>query len=464
MQRWNVSNNDFARRARLYKIGDPRIVVLRTIRCAEYRMKQLYRFQRLEELRPLNYAERNIRRDLDQGISPVFDEHLNAEFGNVPYNRPGSLKPGCDLQVPYFEKRTTSTAATHATPPMTRLSTTFPTTFRTILFITSTTTTTTTITSTTTKTTLRTTTSMTETSTSRQVTTPRPGETSSTMMTRPAISITNTVPTTRSTTIAQMTRAQFDRPWIRPAPSEDYSHQIIPPIPVWMTSTKKTTSKRPTSIIALEQYRSMTTPPTIRTSIPSSAIPFESTPRIEETVLPPTRRYVQPYHPMVWPPPRNTDGSKTSTETPSTTRSKRILQTTTADLLNFPSPSPRTSQPTENIYPHNNAVRRHFNNICVRHFLSVQRLHALSAADPTWAARVLIGRTDIAAAHSARKLLITRCRQVTPTHKYTNHTINGTCYALTPVIIVTDLLFIVPGTRDLTQTSATIPCSHLSVT
>ncbi|RCN39159.1 hypothetical protein ANCCAN_14915 [Ancylostoma caninum] len=109
---------------------------------------------------------------------------------------------------------------------------------------------------------------------------------------------------------------------------------------------KEYNEKRPTSIIPFEEYRSMTTPPTVRTPLPTPTTPPEFTPRIEKTVLPSTRRYVQPYHPMVWPSPKNTDGPKTSTETPSTTRSKRIVQTTTVDLPNSPSPSARISQPT----------------------------------------------------------------------------------------------------------------------
>ncbi|EPB67564.1 integrase core domain protein [Ancylostoma ceylanicum] len=88
--------------------------------------------RKLAELRPLNYAERNIRRDLELGISPVFDEYLDAEFGKVPFNVPGSLKPGWDLQVPYFEK---NRATTKTTPPPTS-TTVRTTTIRTTLHLT----------------------------------------------------------------------------------------------------------------------------------------------------------------------------------------------------------------------------------------------------------------------------------------------------------------------------------------
>ncbi|KAL6740328.1 hypothetical protein Aduo_013694 [Ancylostoma duodenale] len=109
MARWNVTNEDFNKIRRFYNITDPRLIALRTIRYAEYRTKQLYLFRKFEERRPLNYAELAVRRDLQQGISPIFDEYLNAEFGTASFNTPGALPKDWYLHVPFAERSEMST-------------------------------------------------------------------------------------------------------------------------------------------------------------------------------------------------------------------------------------------------------------------------------------------------------------------------------------------------------------------
>ncbi|VDP49781.1 unnamed protein product [Heligmosomoides polygyrus] len=107
-------------------------------------------------------------------------------------------------------------------------------------------------------------------------------------------------------------------------------------------------------------------------------------------------------------------------------------------------------------------LRRIFNNICLHQDLQAQQLQVLSIANPTWAARILLSRTDIMGTRTADGLAITRCQQVEADHIFDKHEVNGTCYVLTPVLIGTDLWFSLPGTKDLIETSPTtttpVPC------
>ncbi|VDK58503.1 unnamed protein product, partial [Cylicostephanus goldi] len=81
MERWNVTNRDFQLRRRLYAAEDPRLTVLRTIRYSEYRWKQLIEFEEIRKTRMLTYAEFSTQRDLQMGISAIFDDYLAEEFG-----------------------------------------------------------------------------------------------------------------------------------------------------------------------------------------------------------------------------------------------------------------------------------------------------------------------------------------------------------------------------------------------
>ena len=216
MQRWNVTNDDLARQARFYNIEDPCLLVLRTIRYAEYRMKQLYRFQRIHELQNLNYAEKNVR-DLQIGISPIFDAYLEKEFGKVSFTLPSALKPGWEQKVPYFEvkpisaitspttttQRPTTTMATatltRTTPPHISTPSSWTTTPSSVRIFLSTT--------------MRTLTSST---TSPPVSKSRYRETS--FPTAKPIHITTTMPSPIPSIRANS--SYLDKPWNRPAPQQ----------------------------------------------------------------------------------------------------------------------------------------------------------------------------------------------------------------------------------------------------
>ncbi|VDO19614.1 unnamed protein product [Heligmosomoides polygyrus] len=105
-------------------------------------------------------------------------------------------------------------------------------------------------------------------------------------------------------------------------------------------------------------------------------------------------------------------------------------------------------------------LRRIFNNVCLHQDLQAQQLQVLSIANPTWAARILLSRTDIMATRTADGLAITRCQQVEADHIFDKHEVNGTCYLLTPVLIGTHLWFSLPGTKDLIESSPTTPCPY----
>ncbi|KIH55937.1 hypothetical protein ANCDUO_13892 [Ancylostoma duodenale] len=124
MQRWNVTNEDFNKMRRFYNITDPRLIALRTIRYAQYRTKQLQLFDNFEQNRPLNYAEQATRRDLQQGISPAFDEYLNAEFGSASFNLPGKLPKDWYLHVPFAEKSAVQIPQRMTTSSSTKVKTT----------------------------------------------------------------------------------------------------------------------------------------------------------------------------------------------------------------------------------------------------------------------------------------------------------------------------------------------------
>ncbi|KHJ89406.1 integrase core domain protein [Oesophagostomum dentatum] len=107
-------------------------------------------------------------------------------------------------------------------------------------------------------------------------------------------------------------------------------------------------------------------------------------------------------------------------------------------------------------------LREMYNNICTRQYLNTLRIYTLSTIEPTWAARELLGRSDVVATLQNGELLVTRCRSVTPTHIYTDHKINDICYVLTPVQVENETWFSIPGTQDLLPISATTPCPYLS--
>ncbi|VDO95323.1 unnamed protein product [Heligmosomoides polygyrus] len=87
---WNVTHQIFSR-SRLYKTENQQISALRTIRYAEYRVRQLQQFTSVEKTRPLTYAEQMIQRDLSTGLTDIFDNYLNAEFGQLVLRELGNM-------------------------------------------------------------------------------------------------------------------------------------------------------------------------------------------------------------------------------------------------------------------------------------------------------------------------------------------------------------------------------------
>ncbi|KIH62676.1 integrase core domain protein [Ancylostoma duodenale] len=410
IQRWNVTNEDFNKMRRFYNITDPRLIALRTIRYAQYRTKQLQLFGNFEQDRPLNYAEKATRRDLQQGISPVFDEYLNAEFGRASFNLPGKIPKDWYLHVPFVEKSAVQIPSRTTTSLPTKIKTTMPTS------------------------------EVTSTSTLQWI--------SPTASSRP-------IP--RPTSPPSL---RFERVWNRSAPPKKFLY--TPPTPQWKTST----IRRP-----LRPFNPPHQPITIYTRRPTRSdtlINRHPTYSVLDTKTPPypmmtpsrttstttSQIYIQ-QHPSII---RQLQPLSSSTISPNQhyemTRTKRTVSTTEDKT------TPNSPSLTETIHPYNHSIRRLFNNICARNFVQAQRLRVLSTVDPTWAARLLLGRTDIAATYTAGQLQVTKCRPVTPTHVYTNHSVNGTCYTLTPIQLGDELWFIIPGTQDLTQVSSTTSCPY----
>ncbi|VDO82411.1 unnamed protein product [Heligmosomoides polygyrus] len=123
------------------------------------------------------------------------------------------------------------------------------------------------------------------------------------------------------------------------------------------------------------------------------------------------------------------------------------------------SPTNALIEPIAAIPSENLAARQMFINVYSHQDLKAQ-LEMLSTTNPTWAARILLSRTDISAIRTTEGLAVTRCQQVTANFTFNNHEINETCYMLTPVLVEAELWFLVPGTKDLIESSPTAPCPH----
>uniref|UniRef100_A0A183GK43 Reverse transcriptase domain-containing protein n=1 Tax=Heligmosomoides polygyrus TaxID=6339 RepID=A0A183GK43_HELPZ len=98
-------------------------------------------------------------------------------------------------------------------------------------------------------------------------------------------------------------------------------------------------------------------------------------------------------------------------------------------------------------------LRHTFNNVCIRQYLNTQKLLSLSIVDPTWAARILLDRGDVAATTEDGALLVTR-KSVHPTTIYTDHKVNDTCFELLPIQINDHIWFSVTNSNDLVHFSA----------
>ncbi|EYC38798.1 hypothetical protein Y032_0694g1592 [Ancylostoma ceylanicum] len=102
IKQWNVTNLDFLRRLRLYAAEESHVSALRTIRYAEYRFRQLTWLRTIKSKRPLNYAEVSIQQNLEQGVTDIFDDYLNREFGPLQITIPGSSAQSNDKDIPFF--------------------------------------------------------------------------------------------------------------------------------------------------------------------------------------------------------------------------------------------------------------------------------------------------------------------------------------------------------------------------
>lgn len=115
---------------------------------------------------------------------------------------------------------------------------------------------------------------------------------------------------------------------------------------------------------------------------------------------------------------------------------------------------------TRAIFIFNIPLRHTFNNVCIRQYLNTQKLLSLSIVDPTWAARILLDRGDVAATTEDGALLVTR-KSVHPTTIYTDHKVNDTCFELLPIQINDHIWFSVTNSNDLVHFSAEVPCPYV---
>ena len=56
--------------------------------------------------------------------------------------------------------------------------------------------------------------------------------------------------------------------------------------------------------------------------------------------------------------------------------------------------------------------------------------------------------------------MVWECQQVTPSTIFWNYTLDGVCYQYVPVKVGKETLFILPGTKDLTNQAPEVPCEH----
>ncbi|CAJ0595132.1 unnamed protein product [Cylicocyclus nassatus] len=406
---WNITNADFLRRSRMYEIENIRINTLRTIRYAEYRYRQIAWLRSIETKRPLNYAERSLLQDLEQGITDVFDKYLSDEFGILKLDinsDPANLKgkPSPYFQAKDLEKENVTNqieADPFASIERERLKSTTPrpstiaiSTAKTITkFPTTTTTTSKTTTSTTTK----------------------------------------TAPTT--STLSPITRSPVIIPPVHVIPET----KSLNPIGFYTTTTTKptTTTMRVTTTIAATTVTAM--PSTTKTSTTKSTTTAK--PTTTSSTAPPTTPVLS-YEKLIPLPPSE------SVLLPLHKQSKRT------NHVSSPNSDDNRLDPAN--------IRREFNSICVRQYLNNQKLHELSHADPTWAARTLLGTSDVVATLTDNELLVSRCRKVEPTEVHSNHQVNQTCYELLPVLVEEQLWFAIPGTGDLVQSATETPCPYIT--
>ncbi|KAL6728867.1 hypothetical protein Aduo_010600 [Ancylostoma duodenale] len=456
IKQWNVTNQDFYRRSQLYASEDVHISALRTIRYGEYRFRQLSWLQSIPSKRPLNYAELSIKQDLEQGTTDIFDEYLAQEFGALEIEIPTAGKQPNRI-IPFFQNEDLLNLDL-STTPLPTTSTQPPSTTK----IQTTTTTKTTPTTTTMK--------------APMITTPRPTTTTTitpTPTTKIVYTTTKTTPTLSTTLKTSLTSPTtttkatvfipaYVPPPVEPQKPEPIAHSTSR-TPPKTTSMPTTTTFRPTLAPTTLKPTVISTP----ASLPKDIVPSTTTtPRattLAHFTSPTTVKSLNQHLPKQQIPPSNYVITSEGFPDYYEDFPDNAMLIPRKPLVMVKKSIPNTREDIPPLNSNSKNMRRTFNNICIRQYLNNQKIHELSRADPTWAARTLLGKSDVSATLANNELLVTRCRRIEATHVYLDHKVNETCYNLLPVQIDEQLWFSIPGTLDLVQTATETSCPYNSI-
>uniref|UniRef100_A0A915CEW7 Uncharacterized protein n=1 Tax=Parascaris univalens TaxID=6257 RepID=A0A915CEW7_PARUN len=85
----------------------------------------------------------------------------------------------------------------------------------------------------------------------------------------------------------------------------------------------------------------------------------------------------------------------------------------------------------------------------------------LNSKDPTNAARVLLGRMDIAAENIGDLLKVFPCKKLEVSEVFANHEIQGRCYGDLPVRYKDKILFVCPRSREIKAVSEKLSCREI---
>ncbi|KAE9547285.1 hypothetical protein FO519_009503, partial [Halicephalobus sp. NKZ332] len=103
-----------------------------------------------------------------------------------------------------------------------------------------------------------------------------------------------------------------------------------------------------------------------------------------------------------------------------------------------------------------------FINICNTENEMRQTAAQIAQLRPTSAARLLLGRTDIAAVFAGTNILaITQCTEVNPEKTFVEKKVNESCYLQTPIIVNGELWFAADGSQDLSRNGKQIDCKNV---
>jgi hypothetical protein len=107
---------------------------------------------------------------------------------------------------------------------------------------------------------------------------------------------------------------------------------------------------------------------------------------------------------------------------------------------------------------------KNFINICGAENEIRQMATMLAQLRPTWSARLLLARNDVAAVSAGNNILaVTQCLEVHPERIFYDKKVNDTCYLQTPMLVHNQLWFAADGSQDLTRKGKQADCqsSHL---